>query len=1158
MPLVLKIESELDERSATAAADRAQRIYANAAQDMSKSLSEGVTKGAREGGRAVEKMANDARAAYKRVGEATDELRQAERQLKEMRDQGARGVEVQAERVRRARRAERDAIREAADAYDGYERSMVNAGVRGGSGFRNGLRAGMDGAVSEFRSRTGVMGDVAVEAFSGMSRGAVVAAAGIAGVGAAAVVVGRQLYDLGAVWDNVADTMALRTGKIGGDLDSLMGTVRRIGPNTAASLDVIGDVTSRVSQSLGLSGAQLDAMTRTLSEFQEATGQEVDTRGLGRVFSQFDIAPADMMSGLDDIYSASVKTQTSMNDVIDVMVKAGPAAQQFGLSFRETAGLLTTMESAGIDLTRAAPSLSIALKNLAKDGQEPAAGLRDTIAEIKALTDAQRENEAINLAVNTFGGRGYTDIYNAIKDGRLEADSFNESISGTTPRLQEVIDSTKDLSEQWTMLKNNISTLAEGPATKFFNVVNDGLASMINMMDKGPKDGWDFWGPTLFGSAWMGDGGSNPPPSAPSPSTSRGALDAQHGLNGPTPPAGSGIDTFGAPPSMFGDVPWNAWGVGSDAADSSRGPLPAAPVLPVQYTPTAGMPTAVANAQARLDEAAHDAAEKQARVNQLEQSNIATADEIQKAKNDLLQSQQRQQQAERALQDAQISATDKYTNQLSSATSSMSELGAGLDSDFGISKGLAGIADNLVRFVGSLALAGPMAKLQQISDAAGDEGSGLMGILASNGAFGPQFMPNRGTASAPGAAPGASAPLAGIPQSQFSDANLQPNAARLNDVIASLFPAITDIGGYRASDPYPDHPSGRALDIMIPGYDTPQGKAYGDAINQFLHANAGALGIDSTIWRQQYQPAGGAPSMMEDRGSPTQNHMDHIHALTTAGPGGSPGSVSVPIAGPVAGPVTSASAGGFGGFPVPLPVIIVGGLPMPISAGGAGFSPPIGTPASGQGLGPAPGPGVGPSTPPLQVPSFIPGGAAGGPLGTGFPQGLPGLGGQAYPSQGGGGGIGMGGLPMAAISSAISAGGLAIDAMAPGAGQAAAAAAQIGIQLANRAIKYAGQTAGIGVSGLLETFVPAGDNPKASIGNSWLGKIAGGIASAAPAIPNAAGGKPKGQDAQSGAKAGGNTINNTVNLTNNRATEDMAGNQAVREMGAMYSQSGTQ
>jgi TP901 family phage tail tape measure protein len=595
-------------------------------------------------------------------------------------------------------------------------------------------------------------------------------------------------------------------------------------------------------------------------------------------------------------------------------------------------------------------------------------------------------------------------------------------------------------------------------------------------------------------------------------------------------------------------------GTQSIPAGGGSSSLPDAPVLPINYTNTAGMTAELASAQNRVDETRHTLAEKQARLNQLLESGVADEAEIQKARNDVAKAGQDANEAQMRFVDAQRKVSEKQSNQLKGATTDLNEFGAQLDSDFGISKGLAGIADNLVRFLGALALAGPVAKLQQISDAAGDEGSGLMGILASNGAFGEQFLPNRGAAAPTGSAtPGVGAPLSGIPQSSFSDANLQPNAARLNDVIAAMFPAITDIGGYRASDPYPDHPSGRALDIMIPGYDTPQGKAYGDAINQFLHANAAALGIDSTIWRQQYQPAGGAPSTMEDRGSPTQNHMDHIHALTTAGQSGS-GVVSMPVGGPA--PVTAPSAAGsFGGIPVPLPVIIVGGFPATATAGGGLVTPP-GTPGFTPTPGAAPGgPGVAPSSTPLPpLPTSIPGGAAGGPLGTGFPQGLPGLGGQAYPAQGGEGGVGMGGMAMDAAMLGTS----ALDMMAPGAG----AAAKVGIQLANRTIKYAGQVAGIGVSGLLETFSPAGDNPKASIGNSWLGKIMGGLAGAAPSLPNMAGGKKPdaigGGDAQAGAKAGGNTINNTLNLTNNRATEDMAGNQAVREMGAMYAPSGTQ
>lgn len=59
-----------------------------------------------------------------------------------------------------------------------------------------------------------------------------------------------------------------------------------------------------------------------------------------------------------------------------------------------------------------------------------------------------------------------------------------------------------------------------------------------------------------------------------------------------------------------------------------------------------------------------------------------------------------------------------------------------------------------------------------------------------------------------------------------------------------------------------------------------------------------------------------------------------------------------------------------------------------------------------------------------------------------------------------------------------------LDYLAPGAG----AAARMGEELAKRTISYACQNAGAGVKGLLETF-PAGDNPNASIGTSWFGRI---------------------------------------------------------------------
>ncbi|WP_304442336.1 transglycosylase family protein, partial [Mycobacterium sp. E1747] len=132
--------------------------------------------------------------------------------------------------------------------------------------------------------------------------------------------------------------------------------------------------------------------------------------------------------------------------------------------------------------------------------------------------------------------------------------------------------------------------------------------------------------------------------------------------------------------------------------------------------------------------------------------------------------------------------------------------------------------------------------------------------------------------------PGASATIPGIPGLNLSipgkapEEHLQPGAVQLNRIISQLFPDVSSIGGWRANDPFPDHPSGRALDIMVGA-----NKALGDQINQFLQQNAAALGIQYTLWQQQEWDPGKGPSPMENRGSPTENHMDHVHAMIRQG-----------------------------------------------------------------------------------------------------------------------------------------------------------------------------------------------------------------------------------------------------------------------------------
>lgn len=103
---------------------------------------------------------------------------------------------------------------------------------------------------------------------------------------------------------------------------------------------------------------------------------------------------------------------------------------------------------------------------------------------------------------------------------------------------------------------------------------------------------------------------------------------------------------------------------------------------------------------------------------------------------------------------------------------------------------------------------------------------------------------------------------------------LSGNALNLYHVVCALFPEISVFGGYRAGDQ--DHGTGNAIDAMVYGdYDT------GEALASFLIDHADELHIKYLIWQQHiWQNLDGLRYWvkMEDRGSPTANHMDHVHA----------------------------------------------------------------------------------------------------------------------------------------------------------------------------------------------------------------------------------------------------------------------------------------
>ena len=101
----------------------------------------------------------------------------------------------------------------------------------------------------------------------------------------------------------------------------------------------------------------------------------------------------------------------------------------------------------------------------------------------------------------------------------------------------------------------------------------------------------------------------------------------------------------------------------------------------------------------------------------------------------------------------------------------------------------------------------------------------------------------------------------------------QPNVIGVHQAVCAAFPEITSYGTYRSDG---EHAQGLAIDIMVSG-------SPGWEVAEFLRANYSELGISYIMFSQKIWSVDRGSEgwrYVEDRGSVTANHYDHVHVTT--------------------------------------------------------------------------------------------------------------------------------------------------------------------------------------------------------------------------------------------------------------------------------------
>lgn len=468
----------------------------------------------------------------------------------------------------------------------------------------------------------------------------------------------------------------------------------------------------------------------------------------------------------------------------------------------------------------------------------------------------------------------------------------------------------------------------------------------------GPKaDYKDWYGPGTVNTQPnpLGDYADKPVPDAPSKLSKSDQFDAilaSTPLNMPDLGyAAPGMPGLGQGP-IRGQV---SWGTGDD------------PYGKPGYGYYEQDPTAIYKQFNNLESAGRELAVAQQKITAIQ----AAIPQGLKTQQDLIEAQWAAHEKEKSFHEQQLEyakeLNGKWQKISDETDNAFAQLGAGLDKDFGVSKGLAGMADNLVRFIGKLATAPLVGALTQITGgkSVSETGSGLLG------AFGPtqadvgysisgqsnpltSGVPVSQTSSPPVGGPSSGQTL-GINPSALPDAHGAKTQVAYLTAIANSMGLKLTAGKNDHVDDGLNHPKGLAGDFSNGSGNTPQelqfaqflSSNFGDLLNELIYSDPAFSGTIFNGQPHQY-----------DAGT-LADHRNHVHASVSdanapafiqrlmgmngsAIPGlasglGGPGAGVVPVY------VTNMGGGGFGG----------GGTPL--TAGGSSTANPGGVSAGAEG-----------------------------------------------------------------------------------------------------------------------------------------------------------------------------------------------------------------
>lgn len=303
----------------------------------------------------------------------------------------------------------------------------------------------------------------------------------IAGV-LAGLGIGKALLDIGAGFDEMRDSIIIGTGASGEALEELVGIAQDVATTVPVSFGQAGDYIQDLNTRLGLTGDDLRDVATQLGALDSMIGG-VNVETLSGAFAAWGIAAEDMSGEMDYLFSVSQNTGISFDTLTGIMEKNAPAMQQLGFSFEESANMAGLLDRAGMDAQGMMSKMSRAFTEIAAEGGDAGEVFEQMMGEMQGYIEAGDTAAAMDIATQLFGTKGAAQFLQAVEDGTIDMQQFQDAALGAGDGIMSTYDATADWAESLEVLKNKAAVAIEPLATFAFDALGAGIDMVTQAFD---------------------------------------------------------------------------------------------------------------------------------------------------------------------------------------------------------------------------------------------------------------------------------------------------------------------------------------------------------------------------------------------------------------------------------------------------------------------------------------------------------------------------------------------------------------------------------------------------------------------------------------------------------------------------------------------------